>query len=387
MGVYQNGTFVRVTETFGIETVPGNFLTFVPTDPTTVTFYLRDPDNVVVTYVFGVDGEITNPSVGVYIFEPGASSLGGNWFYRAEGTGAVVATIEGEFTILPSSVLAPVVSEPVNGPCQVWCDPQDIIECSSIDIGSDTSILEAAATAASEVLFELSGRQYSGRCSQTVRPCSDGCGCWPSLFPGLSPGAPQYPAGWGPWGFWRGGWGWGGSDCGCSCLSRALLPGYPVTSITSVKIDGVALATTEYRLDERRYLTRMADANGDAQYWPGCQRLDRDDTEEGTWSVTYVHGVVPPEIGKQAAAQLGAEIYQSCIGGACKLPSGTVQVTRAGVSIQKAPFVSWGMQRGNWATGLPLVDLFLSSRNPAGLKRRPVGWGPGQPKYARRVGV
>jgi len=387
MGVYQNGTFVRITETFGIETVPGNFLTFVPTDPTTVTFYLRDPDNVVVTYVFGVDGEITNPSVGVYIFEPGASSLGGNWFYRAEGAGAVVATIEGEFRILPSSVLALVVSEPVNGPCQVWCDPQDIIECSIIDVGSDTSILEAAAAAASEVLFELSGRQYSGRCSQTVRPCSDGCGCWPSLFPGLSPGAPQYPAGWGPWGFWRGGWGWGGSDCGCSCLSRALLPGYPVTSITSVKIDGVALATTEYRLDEWRYLTRMADANGDAQYWPGCQRLDLDDTEEGTWSVTYVHGVVPPEIGKQAAAQLGAEIYQSCIGGACKLPSGTVQVTRAGVSIQKAPFVSWGMQRGNWATGLPLVDLFLSSRNPAGLKRRPVGWGPGQPKYARKVGV
>ncbi len=382
--IYQNGTAVLIRETFGIETTPGDFTTFVPTDPTIVTFYLRDPDNVVVTYVFGVDAELTNPSVGVYILEPGALNLGGQWFYRAAGTGDVVATIEGEFTVLPSSVLAPVVSEPVNGPCQTWCDPQDMAEC-GVDVGSDTSVLEAAAYEASQVLFQLSGRQFTGRCTQTVRPCANECSCWPDLFPGLSPGAPQFPVG--AWGWWESGWGWGRAGCGCGCLSRALLPGYPVTSITEVKVDGVVLAETEYRLDEWRYLTRMADADGNAQYWPGCQRLDLEDTEENTWSVSYVHGVTPPDIGKRAAAQLGATIYNACIGGDCKLPTGTIQRTRAGVTVQMAPFVAWGRVRGNWATGLPLVDLFLSSYNPDALKKRPVIWASGGPRYARRVGV
>lgn len=389
--IYQNGTAILVRETFGVETVPGDFTTFVPTDPTTVTFYLRDPDNVVTTYVFGVAPELTNPAVGVYILEPGALTLGGVWYYRAEGSGAVIATIEGELTILPSSVLAPSVSEPVNGPCQAWCDPQDIVECANLDISSDTSILEAAAYEASQVLFQLSGRQFSGRCDAvTVRPCSDECGCWPSnLFPGLSPGAPQFPVG--AWGWWGagglGGWGWGDSSCGCSPLSRALLPGYPVTSITEVKIDGVVLATDEYRLDEWRWLTRMADPDtNEKQFWPGCQRLDLPDTEVGTWSCTYVHGVTPPTIGKRAAAQLGGVIYQACLSGECSLPVGTIQVTRTGVTTQKAPFVSWARINGRWATGLPLVDMFLSSYNAAGLKRRPVVYSPGGPKYARRVG-
>lgn len=348
---------------------------------------MRDPDNDVVTYVFGVDPEITNPSVGVYVFEPGALNLAGQWFYRAAGTGDVVATIEGEFTILPSSVLTPVVSEPVNGPCQLWTDPQSIAEC-GVEIGSDTSILEDCAAAASEMLYQLSGRQYSGRCGPvTVRPCADGCGCWPSLFPGLSPGAPQFPVGsWGWWGPGLAGWGWGNSDCGCGCLSRALLPGYPVTSITEVKIDGVVLDEDEYRLDEWRWLTRMADVDGNAQYWPACQRLDLPDTEEGTWSASYVHGVTPPVIGQKAAAQLGAEIYKACMGGDCALPAGTVQVTRTGITTQKAPFIAFGRIRGNWATGLPLVDAFLSAFCRSGFTRRPLAWSPGTPKFAKHVG-
>lgn len=394
MGVYQNGQEVEIRENFGVETVPGDFSTFVPTDPTTVTFYIRDPDNTVVAYVFGVDAEIKNPSVGVYIFTFSTPpALAGLWYYRVVGTGAVAAVTEGEFTILPSSVLAPVVSEPVNGPCQAWCDPQDIVECANLDISSDTSILEAAAYEASQVLFQLSGRQFTGRCEPvTVRPCADGCGCWPSwMFPGLSPGAPQFPVGgwgwWGPGGLW-GGWGWGGNDCGCQPLSRALLPGYPVTSITEVKIDGVVLDEDQYRLDEWRWLTRLADpTTGQAQWWPGCQRLDLPDTEVGTWSCTYVHGVTPPAIGSRAAAQLGGIIYNACISGECSLPVGTIQVTRTGLTTQKAPFVSWSRINGRWATGLPLVDMFLSAYNPAGLKRRPVAWSPGGPKYARKVGT
>lgn len=395
LGVYQNGSEVRITETFGIESIPGDFSTFVPTDPTTVTFYLRDPDGTVTTYIFGVDGEITNPSVGVYVLEPGALDIGGVWLYRATGSGAVVATIEGELTILPSSVLAPVQAEPAFGPCQVWCDPQDIFDCCSADVGSDTSVAEDAATAATQLLWALSGRQFAGRCitSPPVRPIADGCGCWGPwsswLTPGLSPGAPQYPvgaAGWGPWGYWGTGWGWGAAGCGCAPVSRALLPGYPVIEVTEVKIDGVVLDPDEYRLDERRWLTRMADADGNPQWWPGCQDIAKPDTEVGTWSATYAYGEAVPEMGHQAAAQLGCEIYKSCVGLECATPPGTVQKTRQGVTMQMAPFVAWGRKDGQWATGLTKVDMFLSMTNPSGLRRRPTIWSPSGPAYARIVG-
>lgn len=64
MGVYQNGSVVFVDETFYVETVPGDFDTAVPTDPTVVTYSTRDPNGDVTSYVFGVDAEVTNPSVG-----------------------------------------------------------------------------------------------------------------------------------------------------------------------------------------------------------------------------------------------------------------------------------------------------------------------------------
>jgi len=394
LGAYQNGSIVVVRETFGVETTPGDFSTFVPTDPTTVTFYLRDPRNVVTTYEFGVDAEITNPSTGVYLLQVGPLDIGGSWYYRAEGTGAVVATIEGDFEVLASSVLEPEVSPPVDGPCQAWCDPQDIVECSNIEVGSDTSVLEQVALEASQILYSLSGRQFSGRCGPvTVRPCADNSGCWgprSTLFPGLSPGAPQFAVGaWGPWPLQDGwGWGWGSaSNCGCAPLSRALLPGYPVAEITEVKIDGIVLDPSEYRLDEWRWLTRLADADGNAQWWPGCQRLDLPDTEENTWSVSYIHGVVPPLAGGSAAAQLAGELYKFCTGAECATPAGTVQKTRHGVTVQMAPFVAWGRKDGNWATGLKMVDLFLSAYNPSGLRRRPAIWSPDGPPYARRVGV
>lgn len=278
------------------------------------------------------------------------------------------------------------IVEPTAAPCQPWITAQDVLDCCD-GATSDTSLLEDAALAASEVLYQLSGRQFAGVCEQTVRPCANDCGCWPSssLFPGLSPGAPQFPVG--LWGWWGGGWGWGASGCGCGCLSQALLPGYPVVEITEVKIDGVVLDSDEYRLDEFRWLTRMADADGDPQYWPSCQRLDLPDTEEGTWSASYSFGMVPPTIGAKAASQLACEILGACGGGECALPQGTIQVTRAGITVLKEPFLVWGRRNGNWATGLSLVDVFLSAYNPRGLRRRPIAWSPGQPRYARRIGA
>ena len=112
----------------------------------------------------------------------GPLSLAGFWTYRAQGTGTVEAVAEGDWTILPSSVVSPVVTEFFPTPCTPWCDAQDAwIACGSptTTIGSGSSATECPvdmkpyANMASWLLFELSGRLYSGRCERTVRPCGD----------------------------------------------------------------------------------------------------------------------------------------------------------------------------------------------------------------------
>lgn len=286
---------------------------------------------------------------------------------------------------------------PVAGPCTSWITADQVADCCGSEAGSDSSIFQDAADAASSLLFELSGRQWNGVCEQTVRPCADNCGCWQWLTSPASPGVPQVPAFSWSWAYWGGyGWGWGygggGNDtvesmCGCGSLSRVLLPGYPVVSITEVQINGDVLDASEYRLDGWKWLTRMADADGNAQFWPACQRLDRPLGDDGTWGVTYEFGVAPPLLGEMAAAQLACELYRACAGQDCKLPVGATRVTRQGITVERAPFLSWALMNGQWATGIALVDAFLSAYNPQGLRRPPSVWSPDLAPYATRLGT
>lgn len=285
------------------------------------------------------------------------------------------------------------MSAPVEGPCESWVTAAEVAACCSADVGSDTGLFDAAAIAASMALFELSGRQWSGACViEDARPFSDDCGCWDWVLSPMSPGAPQIPWGTFGWGSWGGSWGWGWDGCsgpmGCGSLSRAILTGYPVISIEEVKIDGVVLDPSEYRLDEWRFLTRMADpTTREPRFWPACQRLDLDGDQPGTWTVSYTSGTVPPALGVQAAAQLACQIYLACTGSDdCVLPSGVTKIERQGITIERAPFLAWGKLNGQWATGLSLVDLFLATYNPAGLRRRTAVWLPDGPPLSVQLG-
>jgi hypothetical protein len=176
-------------------------------------------------------------------------------------------------------------------------------------------------------------------------------------------------------------WGSNGTrHCGCSCLSSVKLSGYPVQIITEVKIDGEVIAPSEYRLDEHRRLTRL---NG--LHWPSCQDLSLGDDEEGTFSITYAYGASPPPEAVNAAAQLACEIYKQCANvGECNLPTGATRVSRQGITIERQ-FFQRDPVSGAWRTGLPLVDLFLNTDNPSGVRSRPIFWAPGQ-RYARPIG-
>jgi hypothetical protein len=381
MGQYMLGTGVTITETF--------LLDGVATDPSNVTFYVRDPQDTLTTYVFGVDAELTNPAVGVYQLAI-VPTIPGHYNYRAEGTGTVVAACEGDFDVLPSPTLTIDVVGTEVGPCTAWIDAADVAACCDADIGTDFVLFESAAVQASQFLHQLSGRQFTGSCRKTVRPCTDR---WCD-FQVLSRGHIINGGGWGPtgWGWGQTGWNWPSfSGCGCQPLSRILLSGYPVTSIVSVRIDGDLVDDTTYRLDEHRYLTRVRDPldPDTALTWPSCQMLDLADTEDGTFSVTYMHGADPPALGEAAAAQLACQFYKACTGdGDCLLPAGTTRATRQGITVEKEVALAWffNRQNGGWSTGMSLVDAFLSAYNPSGLARRPIFWSPSGPQYARPIG-
>ena len=294
-------------------------------------------------------------------------------------------------TVLPPLVPGMQESGPFVGPCSAWTTSEDVADCCNAGVGSDFTLLDSSVTAASQLLYELSAHQFGGICSRVVRPCSEPCG-------GCS---------WNGSGFiyhWDGAI-WFNSECGphcgCSPLSEVVLPNYPVTEILEVLIDGVPVDPSEYRLDQWSRLVRMRDADGERTYWPSCQNIDANSTEEGTFEVTYAFGVNPPQAGIEAAKELACQVFLACsrdgaVTGDCLLPAGTTRITRQGVTIEKGAFAAWGYvpasavsggRAAGWQTGLPLVDLFLNAYNPNGLRRRPMAWTPDTQPYAKEVGV
>jgi len=65
-------------------------------DPTTVRGKLRDPSGNVTTYVYGTDAQLVKDATGAYHFDVAVDEAG-DWRYRGEGEGAVVAAGESRF--------------------------------------------------------------------------------------------------------------------------------------------------------------------------------------------------------------------------------------------------------------------------------------------------
>lgn len=271
------------------------------------------------------------------------------------------------------------VPGPVLGPCESWLTGAEVAACCSVGESSDDSIFDEVAIMASQLLYELSGRQFSGICESVVRPCGMACGCW---IPDR-----RLEAAW-AWMDGIGGWGWWSEEygrLGCLPVSKITLAGYPVREIGDVKINGQVIDPSAYRLDRWRYLVRLDDPGPPLvrNRWPACQNLSLDDDQDGTFSVAYSHGVDPPLLGIQAAAELACQLYAACPGGSgdCSLPVGTVRVERQGVTIDREQLLN--LFKGG-TSGLVLVDAFIAGYGRGG-KRPAAVWSPDVAPFPRRV--
>lgn len=236
--------------------------------------------------------------------------------------------------------------------------------CSPCSEAYDTLDLATGIDIASSVLYKLSGRRYPGQCSRTIRPCTG----YPIVYDrldmrqGVYPGS-DYPTAWS----WPTAWGGCGcsavESCGCSSVPAIPLGSRAVVEITEVKINGSVLDADEYRLDvRRRSLIRMDGADGLNRGWPCCQRLTAPDTEDGTLSISYIHGTRPPADGVRAAAVLGCQLALACrpeTADKCRLPQRVTNVVRQGVSMAMVLDPMAFLDEGK--TGIYEVDLFLAS--------------------------
>jgi hypothetical protein len=247
------------------------------------------------------------------------------------------------------------------GTCAPWATLADV--CSPCDdYEFDAGLLGDTLQWASDILFNLTKRRWSGSCEQTVRPCT---------------GLDRYR--WAPTGqYFCGCSTW--NSCGCSTWSELILPVYPVTEVTAM-IDGVAVDAARMRIDDGFKLVWLPDETdpGSRQGWPCCQRVDAPPTEEGTYELTITYGEEPPIGGVMSAAILGCQLALGCQPetiGACRLPKRVTAITRQGVTVAAVLDPLELFAKG--LTGLPEVDLWVQSENLGQASRGATIFQPGQ---------
>jgi len=264
------------------------------------------------------------------------------------------------------------MAAPRSGPCSDWTTLADVRACSRCADEATVSdeAIEAGIVQASEILFHLSGRQFSGECEGSVRPCAR----WSHISPSGNGNTGPYD-----WGYCISNHEPMRSCSGCGSVSELKLGVEILRTVTQVKIDGAVVPAAEYRVDDYSYLVRL---DPEGRGWPTCQRLDLADTELDTWSVDFTYGKDIPESGKRAAIDLACELALLCAGGDCRLPERITSLNRQGVSMAILDPFDF-LERGK--IGLYTVDLFLKTFNPKNLSRRAVIASPDVGTRVRRI--
>ena len=260
--------------------------------------------------------------------------------------------------------------------CSPWIHAGDVLAQVEAVTSTTLSAAEAAdiAISISEILYKFSGGQFSGNCGpETVRP--------------FARPTDQDSRGLAHLNGWLGSWGmcssYGmaasgvASHYGCSKPPEIELGVYPVTSIVSVKIDGVVIPASEYYIQDFKQLIRMRPipplTPTERYGWPTCNRLDLPDTEPGTMSISFMYGTPPPASGVRAAKALAKQMALQQLNLPNELPSRTTSIARQGVTATVLDIIDY-VAAGR--TGIYAVDSFIRAYNPSGTTRPALVWSP-----------
>lgn len=280
------------------------------------------------------------------------------------------------------------------GPCSSWITAQDVVESPLVaqaianvqkrsnPFSDDAinAICASSAESATEILFQLTAQKFTGSCGPvTIRPVAR-----PLRADGISLGLWSY-----------GGFGSSGSfmPFGTPAVVSAYgrndppvieLFDYPVNEIIEVKINGVVITPDQYELRGHKHLVRMrptANAQPEQRWgWPTTQIQDLPDTEQGTFSITYMHGLDPGYAGRLACVALAEFLALPKFGDPSQMPERTTTITRQGVTVQVVSPIDM-IAKGQ--TGVTVTDLWILAENPTKQRRRSLVFSPDRPPQRR----
>jgi hypothetical protein len=264
----------------------------------------------------------------------------------------------------------------MSGPCGAWVTLGEVKADPTAKLQSggplSDELLSDMIDFSTHVLYRLSGRQFSGVCSDVVRPARR-----------------YYAADYFPPLWWRWDRSWGvhtcgrppNRACGCGPLSELTLGAYPLREINEVRIDGAVVDPSTYRIDDDRWLVRI---DPDLIGWPCCQRLDLPVTELDTFQVTFTWGQAPPRAGVIAAKHYAIQLAKGHAGDPCTVPERVLNISVPGATYTLLDPLEF-LDKGR--TGVPLVDQWLAAVNPNRLMRRAQVISPDIGRPVRRAGT
>lgn len=227
------------------------------------------------------------------------------------------------------------------------------------DLDNSTNVdAKEAARAASMIMYQLSGRKYSG-----IREVTEFYER-PEECTGYNMNRIMQVA--------RDRYGSSGVYGGCFAhrRNRLRLRVQPVRAVYELVVGFEAerrvVDPAEYQVIDRAYVRPVAGAS-----WTPCSNVE----------VTYQAGAAVPEAGLRAARVLGNELLKSRVApGDCALPDRVTSVSRQGVSftiLDAQDFLKDGR------TGIYEIDLFLKAVNPNNARKRAGVFTPDKPRAGR----
>lgn len=141
-----------------------------------------------------------------------------------------------------------------------------------------------------------------------------------------------------------------GSSCDCAAVSSVLLVG-PIGRVDEVKVNGVVLPRTAYRVENGQRLVRI-----DGGSWPACSG--------DNFTVTYLNAYPVGVLGQQIGGLLAYEYLKLFKEDSdCRLPASATSVARNGVNVEIT-----NEMFPDGKTGIQAVDIYLSQWNPHGVR-------------------